>query len=135
MAGRTSGPKTRCGGRWTEARFDSFIRSLLRNGTRRWGPISDALKAARIKRGFYKCAGCKQEVPASIKLEGKRVKNATVDHIEPIVNPDVGFEGYDKLINRMFCEADNLQVLCHDCHKAKTLDERERAKERRQNEK
>ena len=131
---RTAGPKIRCGGRWTEARFNQFIRSLLRAGTRRWAPISDTLREARTGRGLYKCAGCGEEVPVTTKKEGKRIKNVSVDHIEPITDPDKGFEGWDKLIERMFCEGDNLQVLCGDCHTTKTNEERNEAKQRRKRE-
>lgn len=133
---RQAGPKTRCGGRWTESRFDQFIRSLLRAGTRRWAPISDALKKARVRRGWYKCAECLEEVPATIRDDsGKRVKNAVVDHVNPVVDPSVGFESWDKLIESLFCEEDNLQVLCHACHTEKTIEERGQAKDRREREK
>src|SRR6478609_3304240 len=135
MAGRIGGPKTRNGNTWTEARFRSFIRSQLRAATMRWGPIASCLKAARVGRGEYLCAECKETVPASTKVGGKRIKNVHVDHILPIVDPDVGFVSYDVLIERMFCEQDNLQVLCNDCHTAKTDDEKARAKARRIREK
>lgn len=135
MAGRIGGPKTRNNGTWTDARFRSFIRSQLRAATMRWGPISDCLKSARVERGLYHCAGCGQQVPSTIKSGGRRVKNVHVDHISPIVDPDVGFVSYDEMIERMFCEADNLQVLCNDCHTVKTDDEKARAKARRQREK
>ena len=124
LVARPSGPKTRNGGNWTEARFNSFIKGGLRQLTRRWAPISECLKEARTRRGFYLCAGCKQEVPASI-LEGrKRVKNAIVDHIIPVVDPKKGFTTWDECIERMFCEKDNLQVLCKKCHDIKTEQER-----------
>src|SRR5690606_3299464 len=109
MAGRIGGPKTRCGGTWTEAKFRSFIRGNLRRTTQKWKPISDCLKEARVARGLYLCAGCKQEVPNTIKIDGKRVKNVHVDHINPIIDPAVGWVSYDELINRMFCEKENLQ--------------------------
>jgi hypothetical protein len=132
MAGRIGGPKTRCNNRWSEAQFKSFIKNNLRNATRKWAPISDCLKDARTRRGFYLCNGCKQEVPNTIRDEkGKRIKNVLVDHIEPIIDPAIGWTDWDDCINRMFCEADNLQVLCHECHKAKTDEEKAVAKQRR----
>lgn len=131
MAGRIGGPKTRNDGQWTEARFRSFIRSQLRAATMRWGPIATSLKGARVGRGEYLCAECKQIVPATTKVGGRRVKNVHVDHILPIVDPDVGFVSYDELVERMFCEKDNLQVLCTECHTVKTDDEKARAKARR----
>lgn len=135
MAGRIGGPKTRNSGQWTEARFRSFIRSQLRAATMRWGPIANCLKESRVGRGEYLCASCTNIVPATIKINGKRVKNVHVDHIEPIVDPTVGFVSYDVLIERMFCEAPNLQVLCNDCHTIKTDAEKALAKQRRAKEK
>ena len=132
MAGRIGGEKTRCGNLWTEARFKSFIKGNLRNATRKWAPISECLKLARTRRGFYTCNGCKQEVPNTTRDEnGKRIKNVLVDHIQPIIDPATGWVSWDDTIERMFCEADNLQVLCHECHKVKTDEEKAVAKQRR----
>lgn len=135
MAGRTGGPKTRCSGMWTEARYRSFIKGNLRRASMKWAPISQALGLARAKRGFYTCAGCKQLVPASAKVGKTRKKNVHVDHINPIIDPDVGWVSWDSTIERMFCEVENLQVLCTECHDVKTNEEKEKAKERRAKEK
>lgn len=132
---RPSGPKTRCGGRFTEARFNSFIKSLLRQGTRRWAPIADVKKKGRTRRGFYHCDGCQKEVPATIIVNGKRTNNAVVDHIFPVVPPETGFTTWDDVIERLFCEEEDLQLLCHDCHTTKSMEERAIAKQRRAKEK
>lgn len=113
-------PKTRNNGQWTEARFNSFIKSLLRKGTMRWGPVNSTKKAAWVERGKYKCASCKEVVPLTVDKK----KNVFVDHIEPVVSPSEGFKDWDTYINKMFCEMENLQVLCKDCHDAKTAEER-----------
>lgn len=131
MVGRIGGAKTRNGNTWTEAKYRSFIRGNLRRVTMRWGPIANCLKAARTSRGIYLCAGCGREVEATVKVNGRRVKNVHVDHIIPIVDPNVGFVSWDELINRMFTEADNLQCLCGECHKIKTDEEKAVAKARR----
>lgn len=128
---RPSGPKTRNSGNWTEARFKSFITNLLRSGTKRWGPKQEAKKEARVKRGFYLCEGCKEEIPAKKREGVARVDNVFVDHIKPVVDPDIGFEDWNKYIEGLFCEKDNLQVLCKDCHKEKTKEENDRATKRR----
>lgn len=130
---RPSGPKTRCGGQWTEAKFHSFIKNNLRHASRKWAPISKCLSDARVKRGFYKCAECEEIVPASTKdpETGKRIKNIVVDHINPIIDPHTGFTTWDDVINRMFCEDDNLQALCYSCHKQKTDKEKAITAERR----
>lgn len=119
----------RNGGQWTQSRFESFIKSALRAATRRWPQKHQALKDACIGKKLnratgkeifhYKCAGC-----------GKLFKGAdvAVDHIEPVVNPKTGFVSWDVYIERMFCEADGFQVLCHTCHGIKTQNEREERK-------
>lgn len=132
---RPAGEKTRAGGRWTEARYRSFITSLLRQGTRRWAPKTDVDRKATTKRGFRRCAECKEEVPVTAHKNGKKVKNTFIDHIDPIVDPEVGFTSWDDFIERLFCEEHNLQVLCGDCHEKKTLEERAIAAERRRKEK
>lgn len=133
--GRPAGEKTRCSGQWTESRYNSFIISLLRQGSRRWAPIQQVKKEANTKRGFYLCASCKEEVPLTIKEGRKRVQNIFVDHIDPIVDPEVGFVNWDTYVERMFCEKDKLQLLCKKCHDIKSMYERGVATERRRKEK
>lgn len=132
--GRPAGPKTRCSGQWTEAKFNSFIRNQLRGATRKWAPINEVKKEANVERGVYLCAHCKKHVPPTVKDGRRRVNNIFVDHIDPIVDPTKGFESWDVFIDRMFCEKSNLQLLCGDCHDKKSMAERALAKERRDNE-
>ena len=47
------------------------------------------------------------------------------DHIDPVVSPREGFQGWDVYISRLFTGA--LQPLCEACHKEKSKSE---AKER-----
>tara|TARA_R110000824_G_scaffold344886_1_gene531560 strand:- start:24921 stop:25337 length:417 start_codon:yes stop_codon:yes gene_type:complete len=121
---RPSGIKSRCSGQWTEAKFHSFIKSGLRQQTRKWGPIQQCQKAANIRRGIYRCNGCKEEIPKTTPHPEtrKRVNNVHVDHINPVV-PVTGWVSWDDCINNMFCEEDNLQVLCSKCHKEVTAEE------------
>lgn len=132
--GRPSGPKTRNNSTWTEARFKSFIMSSLRRTSMRsWGPISQALKNARVDRGEYKCQSCGNIVPTSVKDEnGRRVKNIHVDHIVPVIDPEKGFVSWDDVVKRLFSETDNLAAICTDCHKIKTDIEKAVAKARRE---
>ena len=118
----TRGIKTRCSGQWTEARFNSFIKSALRAASRRWAPISLCLKNARLSRGLYLCESCKQEVTTSVVIDGKRHKNIIVDHKEPIV-PVTGWTNWNDCIERMFCEIDGLQAVCKACHDEKSKEE------------
>ena len=112
-------PKPRNSGQWTEARFNSFIKSTLRRATMRWGPINQTKKAAWVERGKYLCAECNEVVPLTINKK----KNVFVDHIKAIIDPVEGFVSWDKCIDRMFCEVSGLQVLCKDCHDLKSAEE------------
>jgi len=119
-------PKTRASGTMTEAAYRGFIRSLLRHGSIRWRPKNEAKKKARhhvklpgktSRLVFHsKCAHCGKLHPET---------ETAVDHIEPIVDPNVGFTNWDDFIHKLFCEEDNLQVLCTPCHAAKTKAEKE----------
>lgn len=126
-----AGDTVRNGGEWTEARFNSFVKSALRAASRRWPPKYTCLnlactgqkvnqKTGRLAK-HYKCNCCKNDFPA---------KDVQVDHINAIINPEIGFTNWDDVINNLFCEIDNLQVLCKECHSSKTALEKSIAKER-----
>lgn len=134
---RPQGPLTRCGGRQTEAAWVNFVKNQLRSATRKWAPIQDCKKNAKVGYGEYKCECCGEVVPPTIfdDDKGKRVTNIFVDHIKPVVDPTKGFTTWDDFINGLFCEADNLQLLCGKCHKEKSQEEINIAKIRRAKEK
>jgi len=118
----------RNGGQWSEAKYHSFIVSGLRQLHLKWPPKSNVIREARIKRGVYKCEGCKQEVPATLppKQGNKnRVKNILADHREAVVNPTDGFIDWNTFIDRLFIEESGYQALCSACHDKKTAEERE----------
>lgn len=127
------GELTKNDGTWTQAKFNSFIKNNLRSATRKWGPIHKCVKKANVGRGQYLCACCKEVVPPTTICPDKRVrmKNIFIDHIVPIVDPAVGFVSWDSVIDRMFCDSTNLQLLCLKCHKLKSQEEIDIAKARR----
>lgn len=110
---------------WTAARYHTFITSALRGGFRRWPPRYTVLKKAQTTKRInpksgrlaqhYLCAECKVDFPQ---------KDVQVDHTKPVVCPKRGFISWDVFIERLFCEARNLSVLCKPCHLVKTKDER-----------
>ena len=117
------------GGEWSVARFNSFVKSALRSASQRWPPKYKCLHAAKVGKKInwktsrvaehYKCNSCTKEFV---------LKDVQVDHIKPLV-PVTGFTTWDEVINNMYCEADNLQVLCVDCHKIKSNAEKASRKE------
>jgi 5-methylcytosine-specific restriction endonuclease McrA len=114
--------KTRCNGQWTEARWNSFIKSALRSASNRWAPKQLVKKQARIARNTYVCALC------GAKVGNKTIK---IDHIDPVVDPVKGFTTWDSYIARMFPEVEGYQAICLSCHTAKTRTENQTRKENR----
>jgi len=93
----------------------------------KWPPRNEVKGTARVKRGIYTCAGWEREaheIPASIVTDKGRENNVFVDHIEPVVCPTRGWKSYDSFVNRLYVEHSGLQVLCKECHDAKTAAER-----------
>lgn len=117
--------KTRNAGTMTESAFWSFIRSALRQKSRFWKPIKLCKEAARREyngpnkrqRFEYQCYTCKQWYPE---------KAINVDHIIPAgsLNQAQDLPGF---VDRLFCEVDNLQVLCESCHNVKTQQEKSKS--------
>ncbi len=119
---RTKSPKSRNSKSMTESQFWSFIRSALRQKSRWWKPITECkMKSRRAYKGpnkrqrfEYQCNECKLWFPE---------KKINVDHIVPAgsLNCAADLPGF---VERLFCEIDNLQVLCEGCHNIKTKNEK-----------
>ena len=126
MAKRVLVLKTRCNGTMSEAMFWSFIRSALRQKSRWWKPISVCkLSARRLYKGAnkrqkyeYNCKKCNGWFPE---------KQINVDHVRPAGSLNTATD-LPQFVERLFCEQDNLQVLCTTCHDAKTLNEKQSKK-------
>lgn len=126
MAKRATVPKPRNSGTMTESAFWSFIRSGLRQKSRWWKPITECkAKAKRAYKGplkrqkfEYQCNHCKGWFAE---------KNINVDHIVPAgtLTCAADLPGF---VERLFCEVDNLQVLCEKCHDIKTKSEKDESK-------
>ena len=111
--------RTRAGETWTESRYWGFIRSLLRRGFTRY-PVKHQVKkaSARTKKGSkrfeYHCNSCRKWFPNS---------QVEVDHIVGAGSLKCA-EDLPGFVTRLYCEADNMQVLCKTCHLKKTNAER-----------
>lgn len=114
------GEKSYAGDKWTKSRYFQFIRSALRAAFNRY-PVKFAAKKAAERtvtgqrhRYEYKCAECTQW------FKGNEVQ---VDHIKPAGSLKE-YTDIPQFVENLFCEVDNLQLLCKECHKAKTAAER-----------
>lgn len=114
--------RTRAGGEWTEARFYSFLRSGLRQLSRRWPPLV-RLAANAVRRPSqsdnkrqkweYQCQECQGWFMR---------KNIEVDHVVPCGSLR-SLEDIAGFVERLFCETDGLRVLCETCHAARTREQ------------
>lgn len=115
--------KTTNAGTMTDAQFRAAIQNLLRRA-RFWKPPNLALKKAERKsksdnkklKYEYQCNHCNSWFPR---------KEVQVDHIEPVIDPKVGFVDWNIYISRLFSPESNYQVLCLECHQEKSKKENE----------
>lgn len=111
---------TRAGNTWTEAKYFQFIRSALRQAYSRYPAKFQAKKLAerdvtgKRHRYEYKCAACKEW------FMGKEIQ---VDHIEPAGTLKT-YADLPAFTEKLFCEAEGMQVMCKPCHQLKTNAER-----------
>lgn len=63
----------------------------------------------------YRCNVCMRYVGST---------HVAIDHITPVISVSDGFIDFNTFIERLFCDASNLQVICDPCHNLKTNSER-----------
>ena len=110
--------RTRNAGTMTESMFWSMLRSALRQKSRWWKPIAECKKLAqraykgpnKRQKWEYECSKCKGWFKADA---------VNVDHIEPAGSLNCS-EDLAPFVDTLFCEQENLQVLCKTCHDQKT---------------
>ena len=116
--------RTHAGGTWTKARYWQFIRSALRQAWNKYPVKFQVLtEARRAYKGQdkrvkweYQCNSCKGWF---------KTKEVSVDHIIPAGSLK-DFSDLPSFVSKLFCENDNLQVLCKGCHDKKTAEERKK---------
>jgi hypothetical protein len=117
--------------------IQSFIMPHLRRASRYWPPKSEARKKAlrKVKIGEFKngkpkfedryiCAECARQGITTLHLR----ENTQADHIVRVASL-TEFDSWDKLISRLFCDADGYQILCEKHHLEKSQMENEKARE------
>ncbi len=115
--------KTRCGGTMTESAYLAWIRSALRSKSLRWPPRAKALELARrsykgdnkLQKWEYECAICHKWWKA---------KKVVVDHYPKRAGSILHWRDIGEFCNNLYCETDNLRVLCSPCHDVHTLSEK-----------
>lgn len=120
VARQSKAPLTRCNGTMTESAYLAWIRSALRSKSLRWEPRNTALHLARRpysgpnkrQKWEYQCALC---------LEWFTLKEVVVDHYPEEAGSILSVEDIGPFAERLYCEVDNLRVLCEWDHRVHTL--------------
>lgn len=102
--------------------FFTWLRSGLRKLSRRWPPIYQALALAKRpyegeskrKKFMWQCAKC------CGLFDSKAV---AVDHKKP-AGTLLSLNDLPEFVSNLFCNVEDLQVLCKECHDIKTYIER-----------
>jgi len=115
----------------------NYLISVLRKASRKTPAFSQAFNAAKeeffistksggkARRVRFKCAKCGRTFLNKI---GSR--EIALDHIEPVISVTDGWVNWDTYIERLFCDASNLQILCNykdlrdgvkSCHARKSI--------------
>lgn len=80
-------------------RYTNYYKDVL--ARTRWVDFSSGRK-----RVYHQCERCGDYCTS---------KERAVHHVEPVLDPDVGFVDFNTYFARMF--TDNLLLLCKECHK------------------
>lgn len=116
-------------GTMSKSQFFSFLRSGLRQKSRRWKPIYDCLNEARRPSKSKKNKRLKWEFQCNLCKKWFARTDVTVDHIKPAGSLNE-LADLPEFVKTLFCELDNLQVACTACHKTKTDKERKNKNEK-----
>lgn len=125
MKGKQRVARTRNHGTQTESQFWEWVRKALRAKSMQWKPRQEAKKRARRENQSgsrhdweFQCAHCKNWFVEAVTVNKKRIPLIEMDHIVEAGTFSKDTAG--EFIDRLFCEVDGWQVLCKQCHSAKT---------------
>lgn len=117
--------KTRNNKTMTESAFLSFLRSALRRQSMYWKPIQEIKK---LNRRPYEGENVRQkwEYQCSICKDWYCSKEIEVDHAKP-VGSLLSLDDLKDFVNNLFCEIDNLRILCKNCHSQVTKTQKQKS--------
>ena len=118
-------------GTQTSAAFFGMLRQSWRKLSMYWIPIAKCKEAARRPnqssnnrlKWQYQCNRCKNWYAGN---------EVNVDHISQCGSLN-SFEDLPEFCKKLFCEIDNLQVLCSKCHDIKGIEDKEKLKLEKEN--
>lgn len=100
-----------------------IVREILVKGKRYVPKINKDGEKSKKDSVEFLCNVCKNWVKASVGGKG----NVQVDHIVPVISVDNTsgkVQDWNVFKKALFCQAQNLQIICRNCHIQKSNDER-----------
>lgn len=108
---------------------NSVIRGALRRAFARSPLVQEKMSQSRREVPRYNKDGSRHKKnwvqrQCEVCQEWVSSSKMAVDHINPVVSVDDGFQDWNEFIDRLWCDISNLQRICDMCHDAKTSSER-----------
>jgi len=103
-------------------KLKQFLINTLRRASYRWPAREEARRRNKIDRNQYTCEICKGTFTR---------KETQINHKEPVVNPEKGWEDLDVYAERMFVDETGFELCCIPCHDKITEEQMEVRKETR----
>lgn len=96
----------------TESEFNTFVRNLLRSGSRKWKPTSNARNRNRVP---YVGENKRRKWQTKCDICGELFNNEDIQihHLEALGE----LSTWDDFIKKLFCDSHLLSPVCVPCHK------------------
>lgn len=94
----------------------AFAKSVLRRASRMWYANKEVEAKHRVSRGVYFCGICGGHF---------KKKDMEKDHINPVVNTEGKKADMNTFVENLFCDTENMQMLCIPCHDQKSQTEQQ----------
>lgn len=119
----------------TPAKINNLIKKYLRNASLKSPYRQLVLDKAKVDAATHQCSDCGCYVYSGVsdknykELVGKYPKQRfkrgkiEVNHIEPVVEPNVGFVDWNTYVSRLFVDDDKMNALCKECHEKLTKEQ------------
>jgi 5-methylcytosine-specific restriction endonuclease McrA len=99
---------------------EKWFISKMRQVATEWPARERCITNARKGPDKYECRHCLQLFHRSM---------LQADHVSPVIDPEIGWQGKGNYIERLLCDDSGWQALCRSCHYEKTQAENKTRRE------
>ena len=103
---------------------NAVIRGALRRAFARSPLVQEKMSESRREIPKFNKDGNRSKKDSvqrqcEVCLEWTGSTKISIDHINPVISVDVGFQDWNEFIERLWCDKHNLQRICDNCHNKK----------------